>query len=380
MSDTPRFPAMLALGAALFVAASLGACGQADGQGREAAAPPALPVGTIRVAAASVPVSIEAVGQAEGSREVEIRARVNGILEKRLYEEGATVAAGQALFLIDPAPYELAVEQARAALQQERVRKELAEVEAARLAPLAKDRAIPQREVDQALATAKQATAAIAAAEARLKETQLDLSYTRIRAPIAGVTGRAQRSEGSLVTANSESSLLTTITQVDPVWVRFSLAEADYHRLRGHERGAKVLLLAPDGKVAAGDGRLNFTASSVDARQGAIQMRAEFPNAARAWMPGQFAKVRILAGDQRAILVPQAAVLQGERSKFVMTVGPGNQATPRDIVVGGWLGSDAVVTAGLADGDQVVVDNLVKVRPGTVVQPRAAPAKTATAR
>src|SRR5688572_9495026 len=220
----------------LSCAALLEGCGGGNAQdkGKAGAAGPApLQVTTLKVATRGAPISLEAVGQAEGSREVEIRARVNGILEKRVYEEGAEVKAGELLFMIDPAPYELAVQQARAALVQERVRRELAETEAQRLEPLAKDRAIPQREVDQALATAKNATAAIAAAEARLKEAELNLSYTRIKAPISGVTGRALRSEGSLVTANTDSSLLTTITQVNPVWVRFSLAESDFQRVRG---------------------------------------------------------------------------------------------------------------------------------------------------
>ncbi len=353
---------------------ALVSCGkEGEGKGPVTAAPPPMAVTVIKATARSVPVSLEAVGQAEGSREVEIRARVTGILEKRTYEEGAPVRAGQVMFVIDPAPYELAVQQARAALMQERVRKELAETEAKRLEPLAKDRAIPQREVDQALATAKTATGAIAAAEARLKEAELNLSYTRIKAPISGVTGRAQRSEGSLVTANTDASLLTTIKQYDPIWVRFSLAESDFQRVRGNERKARVQLLAADGSVAADNGKLNFAGSTVDERQGAIQMRAEFANNAQKWMPGQFLKVRILASEQTAILVPQSAVLQNEQSRVVMTVGPENKVVPRNIQVAGWFGSDTIVAGGLKEGELVIVDNLVKVRPGAVVQPTLPP-------
>lgn len=354
-------------------AAVLVACGKADGSAKPAA-DTAVTVTTQRAALRQVPVSVEAVGQAEGSREVEIRARVNGILEKRLYEEGASVAAGAALFEIDAAPYELAVQQARAALQQERVRKELAEVEMKRLEPLAKERAIPQREVDQALSTAKQSTAAIAAAEARLKEAELNLSYTRIRAPISGVTGRALRSEGSLVTASNDSSLLTTITQVDPVWVRFSLAESDFQAVRGNERGARVQLVGADGEVAADNGRLNFAGSTVDAKVGAVQMRASFPNPGRRWLPGQFLKVRILAGEQKAMLVPQSALQQNEQSRTVLVVGPDGKAIAKPVKAASWIGSDAVVTSGLAEGDLVIVDNLSKVRPGTPVRPRPAAA------
>jgi membrane fusion protein (multidrug efflux system) len=350
-------------------AAALASCGKADGSAKTAA-PEAVRVTTLRAAARPVPVSLESVGQAEGSREVEIRSRVNGILEKRLYEEGATVAAGTLLFEIDAAPYELAVLQARAALQQERVKKELAELEMTRLAPLAKEKAIPQREVDQALSTARQSTAAIASAEARLKEAELNLSYTRIRAPISGVTGRALRSEGSLVTANNESSLLTTITQVDPVWVRFSLAEGDYATIRGGERGARVELVGQDGAVVASGGKLNFASSTVDSKLGTVQLRASLANPGRKWLPGQFLKVRILAGEQTAFLVPQSALLQGEQSRMVMVVGPDGKAATKAVKTGSWIGADAIVTAGLAEGDLVIVDNLSKVKPGTAIQPK----------
>ncbi|HUQ28882.1 MAG TPA: efflux RND transporter periplasmic adaptor subunit [Usitatibacter sp.] len=329
-----------------------------------------MPVTIVKVAQRKVPVSLEAVGQAEGSREVEIRARVNGILEKRLFQEGAPVAAGQTLFQIDPAQYELAVQQARAALQQERVKRELAESEAKRLAPLADEKAISQRELDQANAASRTATASIAAAEANLKQAELNLSYTRITAPIGGVTGRALRSEGSLVNANTESSLLTTMTQVNPVWVRFSLAENDYERLRGNEKQARVQLVADDGTVAADNGKLNFTGSTVDTKVGAIQLRAEFANPGNRWMPGAFTKVRILAGDQPGMLVPQQAIMQGDQSRQVLTVGPDNKVTVKTVQTGGWLGSDTIITSGLAEGDMVIVDNLVKLRPGAVVQPK----------
>ncbi len=232
----------------------LGACARKEGPAG-AGAPPPMPVTTVRVHRHAVPIALEAVGQAEGSREVEIRARVNGILDQRLYEEGAPVKAGDALFVIDPAPYELAVQDAKAALQQEQVRRELARTDAARLEPLAREKAISQRELDQALATEKQSTAAIASAQAKLNEAELNLSYTRVTAPIGGVSGRALRSEGTLVTANSDTAMLTTLTQVNPIWVRFPLAEGDYARVRGGQRHAGVqpwARTAPSSPTAAG--------------------------------------------------------------------------------------------------------------------------------
>jgi membrane fusion protein (multidrug efflux system) len=349
----------------------LSGCGKKDATAQaQGAAPPPMPVTVVKVSQQKLPVSLEAVGQAEGSREVEIRARVNGILEKRLFQEGSAVAPGQMLFEIDAAPYELAVQQARAALQQERVKRELAESEARRLAPLAEEKAISQRELDQANAAARTATAAIAAAEANLKQAELNLSYTRITAPIGGVTGRALRSEGSLINANTESSLLTTMTQVNPVWVRFSLAENDYERLRGNEKRARVQIVGEDNTVVADNGKLNFTGSTVDTKIGAVQLRAEFANPGNRWMPGAFAKVRILAGEQPGMLVPQVAILQDAQSRIVMTVGPENKVTPKQVQTSGWIGADTVITSGLAEGDVVIVDNLVKLRPGVVVQPK----------
>jgi membrane fusion protein (multidrug efflux system) len=365
----PSIPALLCT-ALVLGACNKGGAGDAKAQGA-GGAPPPLPVTVIAVAAKKVPISLEAVGQAEGSREVEIRGRVSGIVLHRLYEEGASVAAGQTLFVIDPAPYELAVQDARAALQQERVRKELAETDAKRLEPLAREKAISQRELDQALATSKQSSAAIASAEAKLKEAELNLSYTRVTAPIAGVSGRALRSEGSLVTANTDSALLTTVTQVNPIWVRFPLAESDYSRVRGNNRAARVQIINEDGTVLADNGRLNFAGTTVDAKTGAVELRAEFANRDARWLPGQFAKVRVLAGEQTAILVPQSAVVQTEQSKVVMTVGPENKVVPKPIQTANWVGNDVIVTGGLKEGDRVIVDNVVKLRPNASVQPHA---------
>jgi membrane fusion protein (multidrug efflux system) len=368
MSPSPRLLAVSAVAVLAVQAALLAGCGKSANGAAPAASTPPLQVATIKAKAQPVPISLEAVGQAEGSREVEVRARVTGIIEKRLYDEGTSVAAGAPLFMIDPVPYELAVQQAKAALLQERVKRELAEGEARRLEPLAADKAIPQREVDQAVANAKSAVGAIASAEARLKEAELNLSYTRIVAPISGVTGRALRSEGSLVTANADSALLTTLTQVDPIWVRFSLAEADFARVRGAEKSTRVQVVRDDGSIVVDNGRLNFAGSTVDAKLGAIQMRAAFANTDRKWLPGQYVKLRILAGEQTAMLVPQSAVLPGEQSRSVMTIGAEGKAVAKPVQVAGWYGRDTIITSGLAEGDTVIVDNLVKVRPGTAVQ------------
>ncbi len=355
----------------------LSACGKpADDAAKKkaAAAPQAIPVVVKHVEAQRVPIVLEAVGQAEGSREVEIRARVSGILEKRLFNEGAPVRAGAVLFVIDRAPYEIAAAQARAALSQERARQELAQRETERLKTLAQQRAISQREFEQSQSSVKQIGAAIEGAQARLAEAQLNLSYTNVRAPISGITGRAVRSEGSLVTANTEASLLTTLTQVQPVWVRFSLAEADFERIRGNEKRAQVKLLDQNGTVAAPNGRLNYAGTSVDAKLGTVQLRAEFSNPGERWLPGQFVKVQILAGEQEAILVPQAAVTQTEQTRAVWIAGADGKAMMRPVQTAGWVGNDWLVTGGLKPGDPVIIDNIIKMRPGVAVQPRTADA------
>lgn len=364
-------PSASALRLLLFVSAAalLASCGKAD---TKPSAPQALAVSTVKVATQKVPVSLESVGQAEGSREVEIRARVSGILEKRIYEEGSPVTAGTVMFQIDPVPFQLAVQDAKATLIQERARAELADSDAKRLEPLAKEKAISERDYDTAVATAKTSNAAIASAEAKLKEAELNLSYSTITAPISGITGRAERSEGSLLTAGNDTALLTRLTQVNPIWVRFSLAEQDFNRIRSAaEHGARVQIIGNDNAVLADNGKLNFLASTVDPRLGTVQLRAEFPNPSLRWLPGQFARMRILAGTQDAILVPQAAILQNEQSRIVMVVGPDGKAQSRPVTIANWLGSDAIITSGLKDGDQVITDNLVKVRVGTLVQPKS---------
>jgi len=298
-----------------------------------------------------------------------VRARVSGIIEKRAYSEGEPVKAGAVLFLIDRKPYEIALAQAKAAYSEAQAREDIARREADRLKSLVDSKAISQREYDQAASTLRQSTASIEGARARVAEAELNLSYTSVTAPINGITGRAVRSEGSLVTANTDSSLLTTLSQVNPIWVRFSLADTEYDRIRGAQNRTQVKLLNQDGSVAAANGRLNFSASTVDTKLGTVQLRAEFPNPQLQWMPGQFVKVQVQAGEQKAILVPQAAVMQSEQGHAVWVVGPDNAATMRPIKTANWLGNDWIVVGGLNAGDAVIVDNLMKIRPGAKVQP-----------
>ena len=358
------------------LAVLLAACGekQPAGPGDKGAKgaggpPPAIPVTVQQVSLQRVPIALEAVGQAEGSREVEVRARVGGIIQKRLYTEGDSVSAGATLFIIDRAPFEIAVAQAKASVSEARANQERAQREAERLKGLANNRAISQREFDEAQSSSKQSTAAVEGAMARLAEAQLNLSYTNVKAPIGGITSRAVRSEGSLVAANTD--LLTTITQVNPIWVRFSLAETDFERMRSTAKNARVEIRTQEGALAATNGRLNFAGSTIDPKLGTVQLRAEFLNPTMKWLPGQFAKVHILAGEQDAFLVPQAAVVQTEQARMVWIAEPGGKATMRPIQTANWIGDNWVVTGGLKPGEAVIVDNLMKLRPGAMVQAHA---------
>jgi membrane fusion protein, multidrug efflux system len=358
------------------LAAALAGCSDGDAK-QQAAAPPALAVTVIQVAPREVQVVFESVGRTEGSREVQVRARVSGILEQQLYTEGERVQAGKPLFRIERAPFEIDLQQQRAALAQEVARQELAKQESERLKGLVDRRAISQKEADQAASALQQSAAAVQMAQARVRQSELNLSYTAVDAPIGGITGRAQQSIGSLVSPAADSSLLTTLVKTDPVWVRFALSEAEFARLRSREskdkkQAPEVKLELADGSPYPSSGRVNFAGSTVDATLGTVQMRAEFPNSKLQILPGQFVKVQIVAGNQPAIVVPQSAVLQNESGRFVWVLDAQGKAAQRTIRAGNWVGKDWVVLDGLKPGENVIVDNLVRLRPGTAVQPKAA--------
>jgi membrane fusion protein (multidrug efflux system) len=364
----------------LLVAVLLTGCEQ-GGANTPAAGPAAagIPAKVLEVAPQRVPIVLEAVGQVQGSKEVEVRARVSGILLKRLYNEGDFVREGSPLFQIDPVPYQIALAQANAQIAQERARQEQTGREATRLKALAEEKAISQKEFDDAISAQKMSNATLQAAEANLRQAELNLSYTLVTAPVSGVAGRIARSEGSLVTAGQESSLLTTMNQVDPIWIRFSLSESDLAKVpdKSPERikSAEVRLVLPDGSLYPLKGRLNFTATQIDPRL------ATFSNQQVQLLPGQFVRVRVTAGERENVfLVPQTAVIQTEKSFLVFTLDKDNKAAARPVQVGDWVGSDWMILSGLNPGDRVILDNLLKLRPGAAVSPQApAEAKAATA-
>jgi membrane fusion protein, multidrug efflux system len=327
-----------------------------------------IPVATHQVESRSVPIVLEAVGRTEGSKEVEIRARVSGIVEKHLYSEGSFVRAGTPLFQIDRAPFEIALAHAKATADQAEAANEQARRESERLKGLFASSAVSKRVAEEAQTAYLSAAAQLDAARAAVREAQLNLSYTSVVAPISGVTGRALHSEGSLVTANTDSSLLTTISQTHPVWVRFALSEAEHVNLRkaGDER-TKVALVLANGETYGAGGHLNFASSTVDQNLGTVQLRAEFPNPQLEILPGQFATVHVEAGTQSVVAVPQTAVLQGDLGRFVWVIDAGGKAAQRPVQVGTWVGQDWIINSGLNAGDTVIVDNLMKLKPGVAV-------------
>jgi len=382
-TNTRDFSAQrLGLGAAILTGGLmmvLSGCNQAVGS---SAAPPVPEVAVVTVQPRDLPAVYEYVGQVAGVREVEVRARVSGILERWNYQEGASVKAGDSLFTIDPEPFRADLARAEAGLASAEASLAQATRTAGRFKPLWEARAVSQSEYDDALSAEQVAAANVKAAEAAVTQARLNLAYTRVEAPISGITSRAVVSEGSLVQA--QQTLLTTISQLDPVHVIFSFTEAEHLRFRRDLSEARLTL--PEGgrfdvKLTLADnseypvaGKVDFTDVRVNTNTGTIEARAVVPNPERLLRPGQFVRVH-LSGATRpnAIAIPQRAVLEGPNTKLVMTVNAQGVVEPRPVQVSDWSGTEWVITGGLNPGDTVIVDGVVKARPGSPVKIAQAP-------
>ncbi len=367
-----------------------GCIGQADETAPMAFPPP--PVTTITVRAQDLPVEREYLGRAKGSREVEIRPRVGGIIEQRLYVEGSRVEAGALLFQLDAKPYAVQVAAAEAELARSQARIAQTERELKRLKPLEKQRVASPKDMDDARSEYELAAAAVMAAEARLQEARLQLGYTQVTAPIAGFTGLAEKVEGALVSAGDDR--LTVLTQTDPMDVYFAISENELlarqqalaeGRLRSPaDADLDIKVRLADGRVLERVGRLNFNDARMNPDTGAVTLRARLPNPDGLLKSGQFVRV-IVSGAVHpgALTVPQKAVLEGPQGKFVYVVGEDGNGAPvaesRPVDVGEWHGQGAVdrdwvIRDGLVAGDRVIVDNLIKLGPGAPVQPAPATA------
>lgn len=336
-----------------------------------------VPVAVVAVQPQAVPVNFEYAARTLGSREIEVRARVTGILMKRNYEEGSRVKAGQSLFVIDPAPFEAALARAEADAAATEARHVQAKREAARLKPLAEVRAVSQKEAEDAASAEAVAAADAQAARARLREARLNLQWTRVEAPIAGMASRSLKSEGSLV--SGPDVLLTTVTQTDPMYVLFGVPdnerlqlqqEVQAGRLRWPKDGRfQVSLRLADGSDYKQTGTVNFADVRVSPDTGTSEARATIANPEGWLRAGEFVRVRLTgAVREGAFKVPQRAVLEGPQGKFVYTVGKDNKAEMKKVEVGEWTDGDVVIHSGLQAGDQVIVDGVLKLGPGAPVQ------------
>ncbi|TIC84673.1 efflux RND transporter periplasmic adaptor subunit [Crenobacter intestini] len=364
------------------LAASLSACGGKEG-GAGQQAMQAMPVSVVAIQPHDVPMTFEYAGQAAGFREVQVRSRVEGILLHRNFVEGRRVKQGETLFEIEPATYVAAVDQAKATLAVREADFNQAKRTYDRVLPLFKENAVSQQDRDNALGAYEAAKAAVEAARAQLKQAQINLGYTKVSAPISGLTSLDIVSEGSLVSPNS---MLTRISQLDPVYVNFSFSDNEAQKLRkdidaGRIRipannGYQVEVKMADGSMFSQVGKINFSDNVVNPDTGTISNRAQFANPQAMLLPGQFVRV-ILKGAERvnAITVPQVAVLTTQQGKMVWTVNKDGKAEPRPVEVIDTLDKDFVIGAGLAAGDRVVVDNILKLRPGVPLAPKVAAAK-----
>jgi len=334
-------------------------------------------VAVIEVKPQTLPVTYEYVGQSAGSREVEVRARVTGILLKRNFREGAAVTRGQSLFTIDSAPFELAVQRTQAELAAAEARLDQAKRNAARLKPLVAEKAVSQKDYDDAVSAQSIGDADVKLAQARLAEARLNLTYTRVESPVTGLTSRAARSEGTLV--SGPDVLLTTVTQIDPIWVNFGIPEREHLEIRkAVENGSLVLpkdgrfdvkVRLSDGTEYPQSGRLDFSDVRVNGATGTTETRAELPNGRGLLKPGQFLRVTLSGANRpNAIVVPQRAVLDGPQGKFVYLVNAESKVEIRPVQVGDWKGGDWIIHSGLKAGDKVIVDGLMKIGPGAPVR------------
>jgi membrane fusion protein (multidrug efflux system) len=334
--------------------------------------PPEVEV--ISVAPSNVPRTVEAPGRLQAVRTAEVRARVEGILERRSYTEGSEVKAGAVLFRIDARTLAANVEAAKATLARNQAQKLIAGQNLDRMQALVASNAISKQEFDQAMAAKAQANADVAAAQAALSKAEIDLGYASVTAPISGRIGRALVTEGALV-GKGEATPLANIEQYDPIWVNFSQSSADFLNLRENLRSgsakasqAPVKLLLENGREYALPGKLLFNDLAVDPSTGSVGLRAEFPNPDRSLLPGQFVTVRLpVALAENVIVVPQRAVQTSAQGQAVMLVGGDGKVMAQPVKTGGLSGKDWIISEGLKGGERVIVNGVQKARPGSPV-------------
>ena len=372
---------------------TLTACGPG-----EPPAPPPLPVQVVEAEQRDVPLTLDMVGQTLGTQDVPIRARVEGFIEGVYFKEGRTVKAGELLYRIDQQPFKASLVEAQSELAAARTRLAQAQSDLARIKPLAKMKAVSEQDLDSAQAKYDAAKAGVRAAEAGVELQEIQLSYTEIRAPIDGLIGLSKAKPGEFVGREPNPVVLNTLSDIDPIRVRFSISEREYlilaretitenqwraeagdtsdpqNPMDNEEADKTVLrLILADGTEFQYTGFADATAQSIDPETGTFTVEASFPNPEGYLLPGQFARVRAdYKTLENATVVPRRAVTELQGRYRLMVVGEDNAVEVREVELGPIKDKDQVINAGLEPGERVIVEGLQKVRPGTVVKPTLA--------
>jgi membrane fusion protein, multidrug efflux system len=368
-----RPPNTWRLVAVAFIGLALSGCGKEEKQAQRP--PPA--VSTIVVDPTDVPVSMEFIAQTQSSQQVQIYARVTGFLDKRTYTEGAIVKAGDVLFQMDAKPYEVQVAAAKAALAQQQARLTTMQAKLARVRPLTALNALSQKDLDNAIGEVNTSQALVDQAKANLAQAELNLSYTTIVSPVAGITSAALQQDGTYI--GELNTALTSVAVVSPMWVNYSISENQLLTIRNEiesgrvtapkEDSHEVEISLPDGSVFPHKGRISFRSPSFNPKTGTFLVRAVVDNPDGLLRPNQYVRSRVLGFVRPgAMLVPQRAVRQTARGHVVWVVGGDGKAAPYPVVVGDWHGDDWFITEGLKPGDKVVVDGGSTLQPGTLVK------------
>ena len=365
---------------ALLILSSLAGCGDKSSGAPAANSPPPPEVSVITIAPERIILVTELPGRIEATRIAQVRARVPGIVLKRTFEEGREVKAGELLYQIDPTPFQATYNSAQAAYAKAEANLAQANLKVERYKPLVETNAISKQEYDDAVTAQKQTTADVAAAKAAQENARLNLTYASVTAPISGQVGRALVTEGALV-GQGEATPLALIQQINPIYVNLSQSSADLLRLRraiasGQLKGTadqlKISLVTEDGNVYAHQGKLLFSDVSVDESSGSIMMRASFPNPDRTLLPGMYVRARLdQAVNEHAITIPQQAVIRGTDGASVMLVGKDGKVVSQPVQADTVQDGKWVVSKGLKEGDQIIVEGFQKAKPGATVKPVA---------
>ena len=359
---------------AIVLFASVVGCGREAGSGT-ASAP--IQVTTLTIQPRDVPVSVTYIAQTQSSQAVNIQARVSGFLDKRVYVEGSLVKAGQVLFQMDQKPFQAQVDAAQAGLERSQAALEVARANLARTKPLAKQNALSQKDLDDAIGHFEQAGADVEAQKAQLETAKLNLSYTTIASPVDGASSFAAVADGTYL--DPQNAQLTTISVLTPMWINFSLSENEMQRMRNEVakgrlrlppgRNFEVEIELVDGTLFPLKGKITFADPSYNSATGTFLIRATVDNPHSVLRPNQYVRTRLQGAVRpHAILIPQRAVQQGAQGHFVWIIDPQGQAQIRPVVVGEWQGDAWFIDEGLHAGDQVAVDGTLRLVPGTPVK------------